>query len=60
MASFGVWEWVIILVIVLVIFGAGRLTDVGKGLGGAITEFKKAVNQGEEEAEEEDQEEENA
>jgi len=60
MASFGVWEWVIILVIVLVIFGAGRLTDVGKGLGGAITEFKKAVNQGEEEAKEEDQEEENA
>jgi sec-independent protein translocase protein TatA len=60
MASFGVWEWVIILVIVLVIFGAGRLTDVGKGLGGAITEFKKAVNQGEEEAEEEDQEEEEA
>ena len=58
MASFGVWEWVIILVIVLVIFGAGRLTDVGKGLGGAITEFKKAVNQGEEEAKEEDQEEE--
>jgi sec-independent protein translocase protein TatA len=60
MASFGVWEWVIILVIVLVIFGAGRLTDVGKGLGGAITEFKKAVNQGEEEAKEEDQEEEEA
>jgi sec-independent protein translocase protein TatA len=60
MASFGVWEWVIILVIVLVIFGAGRLTDVGKGLGGAITEFKKAVNQGEEEAEEEDQEEKEA
>lgn len=60
MASFGVWEWVIILVIVLVIFGAGRLTDVGKGLGGAITEFKKAVNEGEKEAKEEDQEEENA
>lgn len=60
MASFGVWEWVIILVIVLVIFGAGRLTDVGKGLGGAITEFKKAVNQGEEEAKKEDQEEEEA
>ncbi len=58
MASFGVWEWVIILVIVLVIFGAGRLKDVGKGLGGAITEFKKAVNEGEEEAEEEDQQEE--
>jgi len=50
MASFGVWEWVIILVIVLVIFGASRLTDIGKGLGGAITEFKKAVDEGKEEA----------
>jgi len=43
MPSFGVWEWVIILVIVLVIFGASRLTDIGQGLGGAIKEFKKAV-----------------
>ncbi len=45
MPSFGVWEWVIILVIVLVIFGASRLTDIGKGLGGAISEFKKAVQE---------------
>lgn len=56
MASFGVWEWVIILVIVLVIFGASRLTEVGRGLGGAITEFKKAVDQGEEEVSEESEE----
>ena len=49
MPSFGVWEWVIILVIVLVIFGASRLTDIGKGLGGAISEFKKAVQEEEEE-----------
>ena len=45
MPSFGVWEWVIVLVIVLVIFGASRLKDVGKGLGGAISEFKKAVQE---------------
>ncbi len=60
MATFGVWEWVIILVIVLLIFGAGRLTEIGKGLGGAITEFKNAVNKGEEEANAEEEEEENA
>lgn len=54
MASFGVWEWVIILVIVLIIFGAGRLTDIGKGLGGAITEFKKAVDEGKEEVDEDE------
>ena len=45
MPSFGVWEWVVILVIVLVIFGASRLNDIGKGLGGAISEFKKAVQE---------------
>ncbi len=45
MPNFGVWEWVVILVIVLVIFGASRLTDIGKGLGGAINEFKKAVQE---------------
>ena len=50
MPSFGVWEWVIILVIVLVIFGASRLTDIGKGLGGAISEFKKAVQEEEDES----------
>ncbi|MDY6877788.1 MAG: twin-arginine translocase TatA/TatE family subunit [Chloroflexota bacterium] len=43
MANFGWLEWGVILVIVLVIFGASRLTDIGKGLGGAINEFKKAV-----------------
>jgi len=52
MPSFGVWEWVIILVIVLVIFGASRLTDIGKGLGGAISEFKKAVQEEQEEQDE--------
>ena len=45
MPNFGVWEWVVILVIVLVIFGASRLKDIGKGLGGAISEFKKAVQE---------------
>lgn len=34
-------ELLIIAVIVLLIFGAKRLPDIGKGLGGAIKEFKK-------------------
>ncbi len=50
MPSFGVWEWAIILVIVLVIFGASRLTDIGKGLGGALSEFKKAVQEEQDES----------
>ncbi len=32
--------WVIILVIVLLIFGAGKLPDIGKSLGKSIKEFK--------------------
>jgi sec-independent protein translocase protein TatA len=34
-------ELVVIAVIVLLIFGAKRLPEIGKGLGGAIKEFKK-------------------
>ncbi|MBN1937230.1 MAG: twin-arginine translocase TatA/TatE family subunit [Anaerolineae bacterium] len=56
MPHLGVWELVIILVIVLIIFGASRLTDIGKGLGGAISSFRKEVKKG---AEEKPKEEEN-
>jgi sec-independent protein translocase protein TatA len=36
-------ELVIILVIVLVIFGAGKLPEIGSGLGKGIRNFKKAT-----------------
>lgn len=38
----GPWELVIILVIVLIIFGVGKLPEVGRGLGKGIREFKEA------------------
>jgi sec-independent protein translocase protein TatA len=34
---------IIVLVIVLIVFGAGKLPDIGKGLGQGIKNFKKAV-----------------
>jgi sec-independent protein translocase protein TatA len=34
---------IIILVIALIIFGPGRLPELGKGLGKSIREFKKAM-----------------
>lgn len=40
MFGLGPTELIIIAIIVLLIFGAKRLPDVGKGLGGAIREFK--------------------
>jgi sec-independent protein translocase protein TatA len=56
MPNFGVWEWLVILVIVLVIFGASRLKDIGSGLGGAINAFRNEVKQGREEGEGEEEE----
>jgi sec-independent protein translocase protein TatA len=44
----GIWELLLILVIVLVIFGANKLPEIGGGLGRAIKNFKKATNEPEE------------
>jgi sec-independent protein translocase protein TatA len=43
MFGLGIGELLIILVIVLVIFGAGKLPDIGRGLGEGIRNFRKAV-----------------
>jgi sec-independent protein translocase protein TatA len=45
-----IWQLLIILAIVLVIFGAKRLKNLGSDLGGAIKGFKKAVNDEDEKA----------
>lgn len=39
----GGWEWVIILVVALLLFGGSRLAGVGKGIGRSIREFKEEV-----------------
>ena len=41
--TFGVTELVIILVIVMIIFGVGRLTEIGSALGRSIKEFRNAT-----------------
>ncbi len=43
--TLGPAELIIILVIVLVIFGAGRLPEIGGALGKGIKEFKQASNE---------------
>jgi sec-independent protein translocase protein TatA len=39
----GPWQIVIIAVVILLLFGAGRLGDIGKGLGEGIRNFKKGI-----------------
>jgi sec-independent protein translocase protein TatA len=41
--NIGMSELLVILVIALVIFGAGKLPEIGAGLGKAIRNFKKAA-----------------
>ena len=43
MFGIGVPELIIILIIVLIIFGAGKLPEIGAGLGKGIRNFKKAT-----------------
>lgn len=42
--TIGTTELIIILVIVLLIFGVGRLPQVGRGLGQGIREFRDSIN----------------
>ena len=53
MPALGPWELIIVLVIVVVIFGAGRIADVGGALGKSVREFRGAVKSPEEKAAEE-------
>jgi len=46
----GIWELVIILVIVLLIFGVGRLGKLGRELGQGISEFRKGIGSDKEES----------
>ncbi len=41
----GPFELIIILVIVILIFGAGRLADVGSAVGKSIRDFRKAASE---------------
>lgn len=40
---FGVWEILLIIVLVLIIFGGSKLAGVGKSLGRGIKEFKEEI-----------------
>ena len=43
MGSLSVWHWLIVLAIVVLVFGTGKLKNMGKDLGGAIKGFKEGM-----------------
>ena len=50
----GPWEWVLIVVLVLLIFGAKKIPEIGRGLGQGIRSFKKEFSRDAEDDEKSD------
>lgn len=48
MFGLGMWELLIILAIILVIFGAGKLPEIGSGLGKGIANFRQSTREAKE------------
>jgi sec-independent protein translocase protein TatA len=48
MGNIGVTEVLLIAVVALLLFGAGRIADIGKGLGQGIKNFKQGLKEAEE------------
>lgn len=46
MGPIGIWELLIILFIIVLIFGATRLPQIGGGIGKGIRNFKDAMKEG--------------
>ncbi|MFH1594601.1 MAG: twin-arginine translocase TatA/TatE family subunit [Candidatus Omnitrophota bacterium] len=53
MPQIGFGELVLIFLVVLLVFGAGKLPEVGRALGRAIKEFKRATSEAEEDTDKE-------
>ena len=53
MPTLGPTELIIVLVLVIIVFGAGKLPEVGGALGKSIKEFRKTSTEDEEQAKEE-------
>ncbi len=53
MGGIGIWQLVIVLLIVILVFGAKKLRNIGGDVGSAIKNFKQAVKQDEDDGEDE-------
>jgi sec-independent protein translocase protein TatA len=56
MGTFGTPELIIILVVVLLVFGVGRVSKLGSELGKGVSSFRKGLREGQAELAEEEKE----
>jgi sec-independent protein translocase protein TatA len=56
MGNIGPGELLLIALIALLLFGAGRIADIGKGLGQGISNFKKGLKEAEKDGDDEEDE----
>lgn len=50
MGSFSIWHWLVVLAIVLVLFGRGRVSDIMGEFGKGLKSFKDGIKDADEEA----------
>ena len=49
MGSFSIWHWLVVLLIVVLVFGTGKLKNLGRDLGGGIRGVKEGLKEGQDE-----------
>jgi sec-independent protein translocase protein TatA len=45
--TMSIWHWLIVLLIVAIVFGTGKLKNIGKDLGSAVKGFKEGMHEDE-------------
>jgi sec-independent protein translocase protein TatA len=45
MGGFSLWHWIIVLIVVLLLFGRGRVSDIMGDFGKGIKSFKQGLNE---------------
>ena len=46
MGTFSIWHWLVVLLVVVLVFGSGKLADIGSNVGKAIRGYQKSMSEG--------------